>query len=436
MQKTVIGRLAAAVLAMGVVAACGSGAESADPPSGGTGTETGGGLAVATEADTVDAAPGDGTCADADGACSLRAAVQEADAAGGGTVTLPAGTYTLGIDGIDEDEGATGDLDITSAVTIDGPDATIDAAGLDRALDVLEGGALTLTGVTVTGGSAQGEGMPASGGGIRNAGELTADGATITGNTAVRAGGGIEAVAGSTTELTGVTLSDNETGPGPGNGGGLHITESGTVTVTDSMITGNRAAAEGGGLWNDTMSTMTVTGSTISGNTASGDEATMGGGGLFTVGGELTVRDSEVTDNVADGMAGSGGGALNDDGTLVVENTTFSGNTAVRAGGAIEANIGTTEVSGTTMTGNSTGDSPGNGGGVHLTGAGTVTLDGGEVTGNTAANQGGGLWNSAPGTMTVTGTDVSGNEAPTGQDLYQDGDGTGFTADGEVVPAG
>ncbi|WP_051871201.1 CSLREA domain-containing protein [Chloroflexus sp. MS-G] len=53
---------------------------------------------VNTTNDTADANPGDGVCADSAGRCSLRAAVMEANALGGGphTIVLQAGqTYTL-----------------------------------------------------------------------------------------------------------------------------------------------------------------------------------------------------------------------------------------------------------------------------------------------------------------------------------------------------
>ena len=51
---------------------------------------------VNTTTDAKDANPGDGVCATAAGQCSLRAAIEEADALGGAdTVSVPAGTYTL-----------------------------------------------------------------------------------------------------------------------------------------------------------------------------------------------------------------------------------------------------------------------------------------------------------------------------------------------------
>src|SRR4051794_31694706 len=50
----------------------------------------------ATNGDFDDDSPGDGNCADINGRCTLRAAIQETNAlAGPDTITLPAGTYTL-----------------------------------------------------------------------------------------------------------------------------------------------------------------------------------------------------------------------------------------------------------------------------------------------------------------------------------------------------
>ncbi|MDQ3462326.1 MAG: CSLREA domain-containing protein, partial [Actinomycetota bacterium] len=76
---------------------------------------------VTTTDDSVDATPGDGECADSSGECSLRAAIQEANAGGGATIRLADGaTYVLQIAGASEDSAATGDLDVTSDIRIEG----------------------------------------------------------------------------------------------------------------------------------------------------------------------------------------------------------------------------------------------------------------------------------------------------------------------------
>jgi len=91
------------------------------------------------------------------------------------------------------------------------------------------------------------------------------------------------------------------------------------------------------------------------------------------------------------GTGASGGGAFNSGGTLTVEDSTFDSNTATRAGGAIEANAGTTAVRRSTLSNNSTGSEPGNGGGQHLTDTGTVSVSNSRVVANTANAEGGGL---------------------------------------------
>ena len=101
---------------------------------------------VNTTTDTVDNNPGDGICADSGGLCSLRAAIQEANAtAGDDFITLGAGTYTLSISGSGDDSSISGDLDIDRADTLTLTGAgqsltTIDASGLsDRVFHLIQG---------------------------------------------------------------------------------------------------------------------------------------------------------------------------------------------------------------------------------------------------------------------------------------------------------
>ena len=46
-----------------------------------------------------------------------------------------------------------------------------------------------------------------------------------------------------------------------------------------------------------------------------------------------------------------------------------------------------------------------NGGGLHISGAGSVTINGGTIGNNTAGAEGGGLWNSSTGTLILDATD-------------------------------
>jgi len=253
---------------------------------------------VNSTADAVDTNPGNGVCAGASGNCTLRAAIMEANALpGADTITLPAGTYTLTIPGIGENAAATGDLDITADLTINGASAVttiIDGAGLDRVFDVLAG-TVTFSNVTIKGGSSYG-----SGGGIANeGGALTIYRSTVSGNT-----------------TTGVPFD-------PGFGGGIAIVNTGTLTINSSTVSGNSAANWGGGIFNNS-GTLTLNNTTVSGNTSSND-----GGGVFSFGGTFTINSSTITGNSGAGAAGVGG--IWGGGTLrntIVANSPSGGNCA------------------------------------------------------------------------------------------------------------
>ncbi|MBD8868391.1 hypothetical protein [Nocardioides donggukensis] len=386
----------------------------------------------------------------------LRAAVVDANENPGADRIVLRASITFGsspeeaIPGPDGPQ--TGDLDVTDELTVLGSGKTIDANGVDRVFDVTGDVALTLQGLVLRGGApALGEsggavrstgslvvrdsvavgnaveGAGASGGALFNdGGTLLVEGSILKRNAAVRAGGAIEANAG-TTRVLGSRLVNNSAGPTPGNGGGLHLTGEGRVEVTDSDVLRNTATAEGGGLWNSAAGTFVVLRSEVRGNVAEGAEATNGGGGLFNDGGFLNVRRSLVQGNSATGASGSGGGVLNDAGRLRLGRSTVRDNEAERAGGGIETNAGTVDLRRTDLIRNEVGANPGNGGGLHVSGAGVVDYVRGTVFGNYASLEGGGLWNSAGGRMLLDYVDVEENVADGddsdngGGGLYNDG---------------
>ncbi len=342
---------------------------------------------------------------------------------GPGTVTITGGTVennAAAAEGGGLWNSSTGTMTVADVFisdnTASGDDATMGGGGLYN-----DGGSVTLTGGSVVDNEATGD--AGSGGGIFNAGQLTATGTAITGNTAVRAGGGIEAIGGSTTRLVDTDLSTNTaTGVGaPGNGGGLHAGGDAVVELFGGSVSGN-TAVEGGGLWISGTGTLTTsvlmgttTGTAIADNTATGADPDQGGGGIYNVGGAVTLSGGSITGNMATGAAGSGGGIFHGGGMLMVSGVSIVGNTANRAGGGIETRDGSTaRIAASNLTNNVAGPAgsamPGNGGGLHVTGDGDVTFVGGSVAGNTAANEGGGLWNGA-GEMSVNGTTIRDNTA-------------------------
>lgn len=323
---------------------------------------------VNSAADTVDASPGDGICADGVGNCTLRAAIMEANAlSSADTITLPTGIYTLTIPGTYENVAATGDLDITGNLTINGAGAAstiiqaCDASanpscvGIDRVFDVLDAASLTLNGLTIRNGYAASEPFGRVGGGIRVGTLLPWEGGSGTNSSLV--------------------LNDSRVLNNTASGHGGGISNIGMVTVNNSVIAGNQAAStySGGGILNNLGGSLTMTNSTISGNAAAG------GGGIFNNPGSLPA-------------------------TITVTNSTISGNTAtVGYGGGLFQNaggyFGPVSLTNTTVTAN---QAAGSGGGLFI--AGSLTLKNSIVGGNVA----------------TVNPDCSGTVASQGHNLIQD----------------
>lgn len=364
---------------------------------------------------------------------------------GGGTVTVSAGTVN---NNSAELEGGglwngTGTMTVIGTQidgnTAAGANADNGGGGIFNA-----GGTLNVQGGTVISNNTA-SGTAGSGGGIFNdaGGTLTVNVAEISGNTANRAGGGIEdnSGAGLGVTITAAQISNNNAGvapaiASPGNGGGVHVTGAGDVNISSSFVLNNEAALEGGGLWNGT-GTMTVVDTVIDGNTAAGVAADNGGGGIFNAGGTLDIETTTITNNDATGTLGSGGGIFNDvGGTLTITSSAIEDNEAVRAGGGIEDNSGAglgVTLTNVILSDNEVNGPPGNGGGLHVTGAGDVTITGGVVTDNEAALEGGGLWNGT-GTMTITNATISGNTAAGA--AADDGGGGIFNNGGTLLVSG
>jgi hypothetical protein len=89
---------------------------------------------------------------DGAGHISLRSAIMAANARGGSnTITLRQGLFTLTIPGANEDASATGDLDVSSNLTIKGAGTgktVIDGNNIDRVIQVLRG-KVNISGVTI-----------------------------------------------------------------------------------------------------------------------------------------------------------------------------------------------------------------------------------------------------------------------------------------------
>jgi hypothetical protein len=170
------------------------------------------------------------------GAGSLRAAVVQANSDGGGDAIVFSNLFTTPRTII----LTSGPLELTgtATTTITGPGAnllTIRGVNANRVFDIASGAAAEMSGLTITGGSTNG-----NGGGIRNdGGTLALDDAVLRGNSA-RDGGGLFNNGSAT--LTDVFVRGNHARLGGG------VFNNGSVTLTDVLMRGN-TAREGSGLF-------------------------------------------------------------------------------------------------------------------------------------------------------------------------------------------
>jgi CSLREA domain-containing protein len=154
----------------------------------------------------------------------------------------------------------------------------------------------------------------------------------------------------------------------------------------------------GGGILN-WRGTLNLNNSTISNNTAND------GGGIFNMG-STSIVNSTISNNVTPYSIGAG---ITNSGTLTIRSSTISNNTAAASGGGI-FNMGSTSIVNSTISNNTAAD--GSGGGI--LNESNLSVRSSTVTGNRAATSGiflsqsgGGI--AAFGTETLTNTIVAGN---------------------------
>lgn len=257
-----------------------------------------GSLGVATadvyvDISAVNCATGTGTATDP--VCNIADAV--AIAAPGDTIHIAPGTYL---------ENLTIPMDLELRGTGGEAVTIVDGGAVDSVIITSTGVALTVDGLTITGGDGD------EGGGIRSLGDLTLRNSTVTGN---RSSGG-----------------------GDGGGGIAALTAGTTTTIEDSVVSLNRAENHrvfiaGGGIFS-TGSDVYITNSTIDGNLSDSSYPYYpfsDAGGIDVANAQLVIRDSTISNNES---SSQGGGIRTFSTRLVLSNVTLSGNTGGTAGGA------------------------------------------------------------------------------------------------------
>ncbi|MCB1492945.1 MAG: hypothetical protein KDJ77_14310, partial [Rhodobiaceae bacterium] len=279
--------------------------------------------------------------------------------------------------------------------------------------------------VVVTGGS---------GGGIfaDSGSTLTIDNTDISGNqnvvgqynafTGAGVGGGIYAGSGAIVSITDSTIDANLSGQNTvyrgSGGGGLALYSSASLSIDNTVISNNSTFRLGGGLLLHDVPTVTITDSAITGNAASvrsGALESRGSSGILKT---VTVSNSLIADNSANGIVSGAGGFNNT--TLTFENTTITRNLATGSIGAVNTSessrlyVTNSTVTGNTAGNNTTRDNAG------LNVLNTATISNSIVAGNYVVNgtskvasdiggtqdAGGGSY--VPGTITLDGVNIIG----------------------------
>jgi CSLREA domain-containing protein len=358
-------------------------------------------------ADQIDDDTSDGICHTAANTCTLRAAVMSANKAGGtgATIMLPAGTYVLvrppTADPNDDSGGSikllapvTGTPSIT--ITGAGADVTIiDANQIDRVLDVDFPRTAAISGVGFRNGLANG-----NGGGIYNTGFLTLTGCVLSDNSAASGGAGGGIYSTEVLYFNQSTLSTNHAHEGAGVFSNYYF------SASNCMLSGNTTDVygSGAGIYNTGPGSAYFDHCSLSENVA--DET---GGGVVNDGGTVNITYSTLSGNVATKL---GGGGINNSGDLTLDHSTVSGNAAVLGGGISSSGTGT--VTQSTISGNAAHaylTQPGDGGGIYAYGVLTVTNS--TIALNEADGNGGGIYNfvNANANINVYSSTIAYNDA-------------------------
>ena len=302
---------------------------------------------------------------------SLRAAVNKANlAADVDSITFQAGlTGPIVL--------LTGELSITQPVSIVGPGANIiKVSGHDtsRVFEIAAGKTVAISGITIM----HGNSGAGAGGGVLNQGILTMTNDIFDSNrvTGAAHGGAIENTgAGSKLFLIGSKVVNNTSD----EGGGIFNELGATAALTKCFITTNHGSNSGDGAGIRNIGDMSIRFSTISDNVGTG--TSFFGGGIRNDG-NLSIIASTIAHNIAQGR----GGGIYNSATLNITISTIVNNIAIGSlgGGGIQSAVGSLTVNNSTVTGNVDASSNASGaGGIAITG-GTLAINNTVVAGNFA----------------------------------------------------
>lgn len=251
-----------------------------------------------------------------------------------------------------------------------------------------------------------------NGGAILNADEvLSISNVVFSGNKTASTGlGGAVAVSSGFSTFTNCSFIGNQT-TGTGNGGAIGSSTTGAnISIDSCTFTNNASGGAGGAIQGGSTITIIIANSTFSGNTA-----VTTGGALNLGAGSSTITNTTFTNN----KSTTAGGAISlpsTGATAKIQSSSFTGNMATTTGGAI--NTGSTSatlmLTSDTFTSNT---ATGAGGAINTASSATVTMNSSTFDKNTSASTGGGLNAASSITLTVDTCTFTNNKATIGGGL-------------------
>ncbi|HTS47700.1 MAG TPA: right-handed parallel beta-helix repeat-containing protein, partial [Bryobacteraceae bacterium] len=191
--------------------------------------------------------------------------------------------------------------------------------------------------------------------------------------------------------LSGVTIENGISNGGYTSFGGAAINNQGNLKVSYCVFTGNNGIP-GGTIWND--GTLVVDNVSFIGNTAAG----YGGGGIYN----NVYGTAEISNSTFDTNQANAGGAIVNEHSVKVLSSTLSNNITTSNGGAIANYEGSVFLTNVTIVGN---QAPVGGA---IWNSDTLTINNSTVTLNRATNHTGGVSNNAAH-VTVANSIIGGN---------------------------
>ncbi|HEX3125269.1 MAG TPA: choice-of-anchor Q domain-containing protein, partial [Rhodanobacteraceae bacterium] len=220
------------------------------------------------------------------------------------------------------------------------------------------------------------------------------------------------ASAGGSLTLNHLTMSNGKASGTPycngkHGGGGICITAA-DLTLNNSTLSGNYAEGYGGGILSRS-GNVTLTNSTLSNNVSS-----MFAGGIYVFNNDLTLTNSTLSGNTAiNSPLSYGGGIFSQSANITLTDSTLSGNSAGYVGG-IWSWSGNVTLTNSTLSGNAgvTAGNRWNAGGIWAS-SGNVALTNSTVSGNSAASNNGGIYIYSPtNPVQAINSIVAGNVSP------------------------